>query len=129
MAERDAYCEEAAAVAVALGAREAEVPRTWESLGRYMDAMIGSGTIAVGREARQLATHVLAPTIFILVWPAARVNRLVTIGLLPPPVRAQYGFPWSARDERRLQRVLDLIRTVRRGAPTWLALWPQARLS
>jgi uncharacterized protein (DUF2236 family) len=127
IAERDAYCEEAAPVAVALGAHEAEVPRTWESLRRYMDAMIGSGTIAVGTEARQLARNVLAPKIFILVWPAARVNRLVTIGLLPPPVRAQYGFAWSARDERRLERVLGVVRNVRRGVPAWLALWPQAR--
>jgi uncharacterized protein (DUF2236 family) len=126
-AERDAYCEEAAGIAVALGAREVEVPRTWESLGRYMDTMIGSGTIAVGQEARQLATHVLAPGIFILVWPAARVNRLVTIGLLPPLVRAQYGFTWSARDQRRLERVLGAIRSVRGAMPAQIALWRQAR--
>ena len=127
IAERDAYCEEAAPIAVALGAREAAIPRTWESLGCYMDAMIDSGTIAVGTEARQLARNVLAPKIFILVWPAARVNRLVTIGLLPPPVRAQYGFAWSARDERRLGRVLGAIRGVRRAMPAQIALWPQAR--
>ena len=125
--ERDAYCEEAAPIAVALGARDDEVPRTWDALGHYMETMISSGTIAVGAEARQLAQHVLAPKIFILVWPAARVNRLVTIGCLPPAVRTKYGFSWSGRDERRLRRVLRLIRTARRGTPDWLALWPQAR--
>ena len=128
-AERDAYCEETAVIAVALGALDNEVPRTWEALGRYMQTMIDSGTIAVGAEARTLAQHVLAPKIFIVVWPAARLNRLVTIGFLPPALRKQYGFSWSARDERRLQRVLAIIRSARRGVPDWLALWPQARSS
>ena len=128
-AERDAYCEEAAPIAVALGAHDNEVPRTSEALGRYMETMIGSGTVTVGSEARQLAQHVLAPNIFILVWPAARMNRLITIGFLPPPLRAEYGFAWSARDERRLARVLAGIRMARRGVPEWLALWPQARSS
>ena len=127
IAERDAYCEEAAPIAVALGAHDHEVPRTWDALARYMETMITSGTIAVGAEARQLAEHVLAPKIFILVWPAARMNRLVTIGFLPPTVRALYGFRWSARDERRLERLLGVMRTVRRGIPDWAALWPQSR--
>ena len=126
-AERDAYCEEAAPIAVALGARDHEVPRTWAALGRYMDTMIASGTIAVGTEARELAHHVLAPRIFILVWPAARMNRLATIGFLPPAVRAQYGFRWSARQERRLERLLGVIRNVRRRLPDSLALWRQSR--
>jgi uncharacterized protein (DUF2236 family) len=126
-AERDDYCEEAAPVALALGARDHEVPRTADALERYMDTMIASGTIAAGIQARQLARQVLAPRIFILVWPAARMNRLVTIGFLPPQVRAQYGYDWSARDERRLERLLRVVRNVRRRAPEWIALWPQAR--
>ncbi len=36
---RDAYCNEAADVAIALGAREVDVPRTWGALGHYMDVM------------------------------------------------------------------------------------------
>jgi uncharacterized protein (DUF2236 family) len=127
--ERDAYCEEAAPIAVALGVRDDEVPRTWEALGRYMETMVSSGTIAVGEEGRELAENVLAPRIFLLVWPAAYVNRLVTIGLLPPTVRTQYGFRWSERDERRLERLLEMIRKARRGVPDWVALWPQARSS
>ena len=128
-AERDAYCTEAAAVAVALGARDDEVPRTWAALGGYMDTMIRSRTIAVGAEARQLADGVLTPAIFLVVWPAARVNRLVTVGLLPPSVRTQYGFTWSRRDERRLERVLRVISAVRRAVPAQIALWPDARRS
>jgi uncharacterized protein (DUF2236 family) len=126
-AERDAYCEETAAIALALGARDADIPRTWEALGGYMLATLNSGTIAVGVEAHQLAEAVLAPPIGRVAWPATRVNRLVTIGLLPAAVREQYGFTWSAGDERRLARVLRVVQHVRRSVPARLALWPEAR--
>ncbi len=126
-AERDAYCEETAAIAVALGARDADIPRSQAALDGYMKATIGSGAIAVGVDAHQLATTVLAPPIGRLVWPATRVNRLVTIGLLPAAVREQYGFTWSARDERRLGRVLRVITHIRRRVPARIALWPDAR--
>jgi len=126
-AERDAYCEEAAATAIALGAREADVPRTWATLRRYVDTMLASGTLAVGAQARELADAVLAPAGARAVWPAARVNRLITIGLLPATVREQYGFRWRRRAERCLDAVLRVMRTLRRGAPQWLIYWPEAR--
>jgi len=126
-AERDAYCEETAAIAVALGARDRDIPRTWKALGDYITATMDSGVIAVGVEAQHLAEVVLAPAVGSLVWPAARVNRLVTVGLLPAAVREQYGFMWSARDERRLARVLRVVKHVRRRVPAQLALWPEAR--
>jgi len=128
MAERDAYCEEAAAIAIALGARDADVPRTWAALRRYVDTTLASGTIAVGAQARELADAVLAPPGARAVWPVARVNRLVTLGLLPAAVREQYGFPWSRNAERRVEAVLGVMRMFRRGAPRWLACWPEARI-
>jgi uncharacterized protein (DUF2236 family) len=127
LAERDAYCEEAASIAVALGVRDADVPRTWDAIAGYMETMIQAGPIAVGPDARQLAAGVLAPPLAYIAWPAVRVNRLVTIGLLPSKVRTEYGFTWSARDERRLTRVLRIIRNVRRATPATIALWRDAR--
>ena len=105
----------------------ADIPRTWEALGGYIWATMDSGVIAVGVEAQQLAEAVLAPPVGRVVWPATRVNRLVTIGLLPAAIQEQYGFTWSARDERRLARVLRVVKRVRRSVPARLALWPEAR--
>jgi uncharacterized protein (DUF2236 family) len=127
--ERDAFCIETASTATALGARDPDVPRTWDGLSAYMEAMVRSDAIVVGDQARQMAAAVLAPPVAVAVWPAAQVNRLVTVGLLPAAVREGYGFTWSARDERRLARVLGAIGYMRRGAPRWLAHGPDARRS
>ena len=126
--ERDAYCAEAASVAIDLGAREGDVPRTWHALGAYLEQMYASGSIAVSAQARELASAVLAPPFAPLVAPAAWVNRLFTVGLLPARVREEYGFRWTPKDERTLARVSAGIRALRRMTPAALALWPD-RLS
>jgi uncharacterized protein (DUF2236 family) len=126
-ADRDAYCADAAGIALALGARDADVPRSWAALRAYMEATSASGSIAVSPQARELARRVLAPPIPVVSWPAARVNRLVTIGLLPPAIRQQYGFAWDDRAERHLERTLRWIMRVRRVTPRQLAWWPEAR--
>jgi uncharacterized protein (DUF2236 family) len=125
--ERDAFCEEAAWVPRALGAPDG-APRSWRELQEYIARVHASGVLVVGAQASALARAVLAPPLAAAVWPAAYVNRLVTIGLLPPPVRAQYGFTWSGAQERRMNRALSILRAARRVAPDVLALWPESRV-
>ena len=69
----------------------------------------------------------LHPPLGRLVAPATYFNRLLTIGLLPPEIRDQYGFPWDARRERALRMAIGLVRRARRAMPDRLALWPEAR--
>jgi uncharacterized protein (DUF2236 family) len=126
-AEHDAYCEEAATIAVALGARAGDVPRTWRALRAYMDGMLASSDIAVSGQARDLARAVLAPTFAPAIWPIAWVNRLVTVGWLPARLRAEYGFEWSPASERHLARVLRTMAWTRRHVPAPIPLWPEAR--
>jgi uncharacterized protein (DUF2236 family) len=126
--ERDSYCAEAAAVAIDLGARVDEVPRTWTATMEYLTRTYASGVIAVSAEARELAAAVLAPPFGWAVGPLATANRLITIGLLPAPVRAQYGLLWDDRHQVRLARTLRRLRAIRRVLPRRLALWPEARL-
>ncbi|MBI2185679.1 MAG: DUF2236 domain-containing protein [Acidobacteria bacterium] len=126
--ERDAYCAEAAEVAIDLGARAEEVPRTWAATLEYLARTYASGAIAVSEQARELAAAVLAPPFAWVVGPLARANRLVTVGLLPPPLRAQYGLDWDDRREAQLARTLRRLRRLRRALPRRLAWWPEARL-
>jgi uncharacterized protein (DUF2236 family) len=126
-ADRDAYCDEAAWVAVALGAPEALVPRTFDGVRAHLSRMYASGVITISPQARELAAAVLSPRLGRLVPPAGWLHRLLTIGLLPPHLRDQYGLVWSARHERRLQRVIPLVGRLRRMAPARLAFWPEAR--
>jgi uncharacterized protein (DUF2236 family) len=126
-AARDTYCDEAAPIAIDLGARPADVPRTQRDLERYLDRAYASGTIAVSAQARELAETVLAPPFASALPLLPGVNRLVTIGLLPEAIRTQYGFAWSDADDRRLARVLQRLRTLRRATPRRLAWWPEGR--
>jgi uncharacterized protein (DUF2236 family) len=126
--ERDAYCAEAAGIAIELGARGEEVPRTWEATRVCLSGAYASGAIAVSDQARELAAAVLAPPLAWLAGPLARVNRLITVGLLPAPLRAQYRLDWDDRREARLARTLGRVRAVRGTLPRRLALWPEARL-
>lgn len=126
-AERDAYCAEAAWVAVALGAPPADVPRTWEQMTAEVSRTQASGIITVGPQARELADALLAPRLGRVIPPAAWLNRLITVGLLPPAVRQQYGFAWTERHQRRFERVAPAVRAVRRRLPDRVALWAEAR--
>jgi uncharacterized protein (DUF2236 family) len=123
----DAYCADAAGVALALGASGAGIPRSWAALQTYMNEAYISGSIVVGSQARELAAAVLTPPLRWLTAPAAAANRLIAVGLLPDHIREQYGFPWSRRRDRRLKRTLAAIRFARRITPSQIALWPQSR--
>ena len=58
IAERDAYCDEAAPLAIALKARSEEVPRTWAEARAYLDRMYSSGTLEVTEQAQTLSRAV-----------------------------------------------------------------------
>jgi uncharacterized protein (DUF2236 family) len=126
-AERDEYCAEAFHVAVALAAREEEVPKTWADLREYVDRMHASHVIAVGRQGRELARAVLSPSGGWLVAPLTWLNRMITIGLLPPQVREQYSMTWTPRQGRSVTWLVRALRLARRGLPDVIALWPAAR--
>lgn len=124
--ELDAYCEQAAWVAEALGARPSDVPRAWAGLQSQLRCAYASGAITVGPQARELARAVLWPGLGRLLPPAGWLNRLVTIGLLPDHVRAQYGFTWTSGQQRRLDRATPVIRAARRHLPAPAAQWGAA---
>jgi uncharacterized protein (DUF2236 family) len=125
-ADRDAYCEEAAPLAIDLGVPPGDVPRTWDATLEYLHRTYASGAIAVSAQARELAATVLSPPFGWLIAPLATANRLVTVGLLPEALRAQYGFEWDARRDTRLASTLRRLRALRHMLPRRVAWWPEA---
>jgi uncharacterized protein (DUF2236 family) len=125
--ERDAYCAEAAPVAIALCARESDVPRTWDEARGSIERMRLSSRLTVSEQARTLARSVLSPPGSWALAPATMINRLVTAGLLPPDLRAQYGLRWTPHDQRAFDGLVPLLRNTRRILPDIVALWPEAR--
>jgi len=127
--DRDAYCAEAAGVALALCAREAEVPRTWHDAQRAIERVRQSGVLTVSAQARTIARSVLYPPGGWTLFPATFLNRAVTVGLLPADLRSQYGLAWTARQERAFNAIVPLLRTTRRVLPDLMTVWPEARRS
>ena len=65
----------------------------------YLEATYASGSIAVSRQARELASAVMAPPLSAFIAPVVWANRLVTVGLLPARLREEYGFARRAGDD------------------------------
>ena len=125
--EEDRYCAEAARVGPLLGVSASELPDTRDRLDGYLDRMQREDRLAVGVGARRLADALLAPPGRRWVAPALWLGRLTAVGLLPEPIRDAYGFPWRARDAKRLRSVAAVLRAARRITPPLLFEWPAAR--
>jgi uncharacterized protein (DUF2236 family) len=125
--EKDRYCAEASAIEVPFGIPPGRLPRRADDLQRYMEAMLSSGEIAVTEVARTLARDIVHPPVPLFAQPLLALVRLATIGLLPPSIRAGYGFGWSVRHEARLRRLARCVRAVLPLAPSVLRDWSAAR--
>ncbi len=126
-AEEDRYCAEAARVGPLLGAAPGVLPATRDALDRYLHEMQQAGGLAVGGQARRLASALLALPGGPWAAPARWLGRLTTIGLLPAPLRDGYGYVWGERDARQLRAAATALRAARRIAPRIMWEWPAAR--
>jgi uncharacterized protein (DUF2236 family) len=126
-AEKDRYCTEAAVAEPLLNLPAGWLPRDATALDGYMRQMLGGGTIGVTETSRTLANALLFPPGSLILWPVLRPVRLITIGLLPPSVRAAYGFNWDPREARALARWTALLRRTLRMLPRFAREWPAAR--
>jgi len=127
--DEDRYCAEAAQIGPLLGVPAIELPDTRDRLDHYLDRMQHENRLEVGSGARRIAGALLGPPGRRWVAPALWLGRLVTVGLLPAPIRDAYGFPWRARDARRLRSAAAVLRAIRRLSPPLLHEWPAARKS
>jgi len=125
--ERDAYCAESAAAARRLRIPEHLLPLTRGALDRYVAEVRSSGQLEVTDTARQLARDLLFPPLGDPTRPGAWLNRLATLGLLPPDIRDAYGFTWNARHERLLRLVARSLRILLPLTPPLIRFWPEAR--
>ncbi len=125
--QHDAYCDEAAGVAVALGADPVTVPRSKAALDDYIARLYASGDIAIGAQARDLADAILYPAFGPLAAPGLLMTRLLTLGTLPDRIRDEYGFRWNDRDRQRFARLVPALKGIRRALPSVATTWRAAR--
>ncbi|MDL4777040.1 oxygenase MpaB family protein [Actinomadura xylanilytica] len=98
------YIDQARYVADVLGCPPGAQPPDIAAFRRYTDGMIAS--LEVTDEGREVARAVLWSRKLRWLWPALWLNRFITTGLLPEPIREQYGLPWSPRRDRVLWSLL-----------------------
>ncbi|MCA9579206.1 MAG: oxygenase MpaB family protein [Polyangiales bacterium] len=115
-AERDQYYQESKSFAALFGIERGRMPATWTEFDAYVNAMVVSDTIRVGTAGRELAQYLLTPP--------SQVSKpffdwyvLMTAGLLPDSVRAQFGMRFSAEHERIYHASFRTLRHVVKVLP------------
>jgi uncharacterized protein (DUF2236 family) len=121
--EIDRYCREGDDVARMLGIPDALLPRDIDDVHAFVADRLASGELVVTDTARAMAQDLLHPPFHLTYWPLTRAIRLAAVGLLDPGLRAQYGFTWTARDDRALDRWAGRIRRLHAITPNRLRYW------
>ena len=125
--EKDRYCAESANLAPLLNVPPLTLPTSNLELTGQLQHGIRDGTSQVTNTARSLAHDLLFPQGGVLASSGMGFGRLVTAGLLPPPLREAYGLAWSDRKASILDRSARVIRQARRLTPPLLRQWPASR--
>jgi uncharacterized protein (DUF2236 family) len=95
-AEQDTLWQDYRVVGRLFGLHEHDMPRDIDAFDVYMGAMYAGGDLVVTEPARELAVEVvLRPPVALPMRPLVELVNQVTVGLLPPDVRRQYGFSWD----------------------------------
>ena len=93
--ERDAYWHDYRVFGRMFGLRERDMPASIEAFEDYVEHTVRHD-LKVTDEARALAVQiVLRPPVPLHLRPLLEAANFVTIGLLPPRIRRQYGFRWD----------------------------------
>ena len=72
------------------------MPATWDDFQAYVLDMVEGEDLHVTDEARDLAVQiVMRPPVPLRMRPVLELANQITIGLLPPRLRRQYGFAWD----------------------------------
>lgn len=92
-ADAEVYYQQSCVIAELLGCPRSDQPEDLAAFRAYVRHMVG--TLEVTDEARLLAGAVLSPRVPWVLGPAFGLVRQLTVGLLPPPLRAGYGLSWD----------------------------------
>ena len=122
--EREDFYQEFKLLGELLGIPRDRFPATLRDFEAYMDAMIESGEVRVDARALGLAKLVLRPRVRLLPGPVMIPFHVVTAGLLPPVLRAQYGLAWGSGQQRAYRLAVRTVPRVIALTPPVLRVWP-----
>ncbi|HEV2787675.1 MAG TPA: oxygenase MpaB family protein [Solirubrobacteraceae bacterium] len=95
-AEREAYWQDYRVVGRLFGLKDDEMPAGIDEFDDYMREMLTGGDLFVTSAARELAVQiVMRPPVGLAKRPVLELVNFITVGLLPPGLRRQFGLSWD----------------------------------
>jgi uncharacterized protein (DUF2236 family) len=114
--DAERYYQDSMVVGEVLGVPRDLQPPNLVAFGRYVRHMVG--TLEVTDTARQLADAVLHPRLPFVAEPGLALARELTAGLLPRPLREQFGLGWDRNRKAALLLAGSASRTVLPRVPS-----------
>lgn len=111
-AELETYYEQSKIFATILGCPHETMPDTFGDFRGYYAGTLA--TLEISDASRAIADQVMHPKLpgGPLNEPALAAIRLLTAGLMPEPIRRQYGWRWDEARRRRFDRLIRMLRLV-----------------
>jgi len=118
LTEADAarFYEESTRIAEVLGCPREQQPAGLAEFRAYVHEMVH--TVEVTDTARRMGHAVLHPRLSLFVEPPLALFRFVTVGMLPRPLREQYGLRWGGRRKLVLRAGATATRTMLTMVPS-----------
>ncbi|MFI0481935.1 oxygenase MpaB family protein [Actinomadura sp. 9N215] len=110
--ELEEFYQQAKIYATILGCPEGRMPETYPRFREYYADMVQS--LEITDASRAIAEQVLHPRLpgGPLNAPGLMAIRLITAGLMPAPIREQYGWKWDAGRKRRFRLLVGTLAVV-----------------
>ncbi|MEV5831843.1 oxygenase MpaB family protein [Spirillospora sp. NPDC052242] len=111
--------------ATIIGCPEGRMPDTYRDFREYYAEMLR--TIEISDASRAVADQVLNPKLpaGLLAAPGLAAIRLLTAGLMPAPIREQYGWKWNAARRLRFRLLLGALSLVYPRLPLRVRTMPR----
>ena len=122
--EREEFYQESKLLGELLRIPRTSFPERLAGFRAYIDAMVESGPVRVSEQARSLGRLVLRPKLRLLPGPAMIPFEVITAGLLPASLRAQYGLSWGPGQQRAYRLAVRALPKVVALTPPILRVWP-----
>jgi uncharacterized protein (DUF2236 family) len=124
--ERQLYFEEMKLLGEPYGIPRECQPADYAAFKRYYEGMLAGG-LRVTETLRDVTDAVLRPELPFVARPAVEALRLVTVGHLPPSLRAELGLDWGPLREGLLRASAGTVRRMMPLLPGLLRDLPAAR--
>jgi uncharacterized protein (DUF2236 family) len=124
--ERDEFFADTKRFGELLGIPKERFARNWIELQDDMARAIEEGQVCVGANALRLSESVFRPHPLAR-GPLVHPLRVITAGLLPERLRAQYRLRWGSFERANFSVYRAVHRSVVNRLPSWLGMLPPAR--